>query len=273
MQSTLQLTQQYESTFSQIAYDRYGRGDPVVFVHGTPFSSFVWRKFVPELAKTHQVHVYDLLGYGASEMGDNQDVSLAVQPQILKELLLHWGLQSPTIIAHDFGGTTTLRAHLLHNCDFAKMILIDVVALSPWGSPFVQHVRKYGEAFREILDYIHDGILNAYLQDAAAQPLSDDVLAGLKAPWQTPDGQRAFYRQIAQMDQKYTDEIQESYHTIRCPVNIIWGQDDKWIPIEKGRELYKWISAEQFIPIANAGYLIQEDQPDTLLKTIKGAIA
>jgi pimeloyl-ACP methyl ester carboxylesterase len=54
---------------------------------------------------------------------------------------------SPAIVGHDFGGTTVLRAHLLDGRDFAKVVLIDPVAVGPWGSPFFNHARRHREAF------------------------------------------------------------------------------------------------------------------------------
>src|SRR4030095_795139 len=87
-----------------IAYDTFGEGDPVVLVHGTPFSSFVWRAIARELARSYRVFFYDLLGYGRSEKRAGQDVSLAVQNRLLAALLKHWALDRPHVIAHDFGG-------------------------------------------------------------------------------------------------------------------------------------------------------------------------
>ena len=230
------LSQRFNSPFGEIAYDVWGDGDPLVMIHGTPFSSFVWRRFAPELAKSHRVFVYDLVGYGQSEQSDGQDVSLGVQSRVLAAMLDYWQLAQPLVIAHDFGGATTLRAHLLEDKDFSKMLLIDPVAVAPWGSPFVQHVRQYYDAFAGVPDYIHDGILNAYIQDAAYNPLTEAALDGYKAPWLGATGKAAFYRQIAQMDQCYTDEVEPLYSTIRCPVEIIWGAEDKWIPIAQGSQ-------------------------------------
>ncbi len=39
-------------------------GEPVVLLHGTPFSSFIWREIAPALARDHQVFTFDLPGYG-----------------------------------------------------------------------------------------------------------------------------------------------------------------------------------------------------------------
>lgn len=260
------LTQQFDSPFGTIVYDAFGAGDPLVMIHGTPFSSHVWRKFTPILAETHRVYVYDLVGYGQSEKRESQDVSLAVQSQALAALLDFWRIERPTIIVHDFGGATTLRAHILEQRDYKFIILIDPVAIAPWGSPFVRHVRQHFDAFAGVPAYIHDGILDAYIQDAAHQPLSAETLNAYKAPWTGEIGQAAFYRQIAQMDQRYTDDVQPHYPAIRCPVHLLWGENDGWIPISQGRRLHDMIPGATFQAISGAAHLVQEDQPDTLMK-------
>lgn len=61
------LTQRFEYQGQSIAFNVFGAGDPIVLVHGTPFSSFVWRKCAQELARSFTIYVYDLLGYGQSE--------------------------------------------------------------------------------------------------------------------------------------------------------------------------------------------------------------
>src|ERR687893_1277390 len=103
----------FEYRGDRVAYDAIGEGSPIVLVHGTPFSSYVWRRIAPALAENYAVYVYDLLGYGASEKRGGQDVSLYAQGRLLAALLGHWGLENPSIVAHDIGGAITLRAHLL----------------------------------------------------------------------------------------------------------------------------------------------------------------
>ena len=52
---------------TRIAYGVHGSGEPVVLIHGTPSSSYIWRNVMPHLvAAGYQVHVFDLLGYGLS---------------------------------------------------------------------------------------------------------------------------------------------------------------------------------------------------------------
>lgn len=261
------LSRRFEHHGGAAAYDVLGEGEPVVLVHGTPFSSYVWRSIARELARTRQVFVFDLLGYGQSEKRDGQDVSLGVQNEVLASLLQHWGLTRPDVIAHDFGGATMLRAHLLNGCDCRRLLLFDAVAIRPWGSPFVQHVREHERAFAGVPDYLQRAILRAYVRTAIARPITDEELEPYIAPWLGPVGQLAFYRQIAQMDLRYTDEVQGQYGNIRCPVMILWGTADAWIPFERGEELATMLPGAGFQPIEGAGHLAQEDAPEAIVAT------
>jgi len=130
-----------------VAWGAMGSGPPLVLVHGTPFSSQVWRRIAPHLARHWRVYFFDLIGYGQSQMRAGQDVSLGVQNGLLAALLQEWGIATPEVLCHDFGGATVLRAYYLNGLRYRRVTLIDPVALAPWGSPFVTHVRQYEQAF------------------------------------------------------------------------------------------------------------------------------
>ncbi|MBO1005054.1 alpha/beta fold hydrolase [Pseudogracilibacillus auburnensis] len=264
---SFQLTKEFSSSYGKVSYDSNGEGPPLILVHGTPWSSFNWRHIIPALSQWFTVYYYDLLGYGQSEKPDG-DVSLGVQNKVFSELLNYWGLQKPIVIGHDFGGTTILRTHLLDKQEFEKIILIDPVAVAPWGSSFFSHVNEYETAFQGIPEYIHKAIVSTYVQGAKYNSMDKETVEEIINPWLGTTGKRAFYRQIAQASQKYTDDIEPLYGKITRPVLIIWGERDSWIPIEKGVELHKQIKSSKFVPINNAGHLVQEDQPTILLTHI-----
>ena len=259
------LIQRFAFEGDEIAYDVFGEGEALVLVHGTPFSSYVWHAIARELARGFRVHLFDLLGYGQSSMRDGQDVSLGVQNRVLAALLDHWGLTRPKVLAHDFGGATSLRAHLLNGCDYEKLLLIDPVAVRPWGSPFVQHVRQHIEAFSGLPAYLHEALLAAYLRGAVYRTITDAELEPYLAPWRGATGQPAFYRQIAQMDLRFTDEVQPRYGEIRCPVELLWGEEDAWIPPIRGEELQALIPGARLTKIPAAGHLMQEDAPEAIV--------
>ena len=252
----------------QIRYGVSGAGPPLVLVHGTPFSSVVWRRIAPYLAAHRRVHHFDLLGYGRSEMRAGQDVSLGVQNRVLAALLDHWELERPDVVAHDFGGATALRTHLLDGRDYRSLTLIDPVAIGPWGSPFVQLARRHEEVFSALPAYIHEAILEAYVADAAHRALTPDELALYTGPWRGEQGQAAFYRQIAQMSDRFTDEVEGRYGEIRCPVTVIWGEQDAWIPADRGRALAGRIPGADLHLIPDAGHLVQEDAPEAIVAIV-----
>src|SRR5690348_4071559 len=137
----LTLDRRYSFRGQSVAWGSIGEGPPLVLVHGTPFSSQVWRRIAPLLARRWRVLYFDLLGYGQSAMAEGQDVSLGIQDLLLAELFRHWELERPDMLCHDFGGATALRGHLLGGLPYASLMIFDAVALAPWGSPFVAHVR------------------------------------------------------------------------------------------------------------------------------------
>jgi len=256
-----------------IRWGSYGNGPPLVAIHGTPFSSQVWRRIIPLLGEYRTIYYFDLAGYGLSEKYEGQDVSLGIQNKILVALFKEWNIERPDILAHDFGGATALRAYFLDGLRYASLTIFDAVALAPWGSQFVQHVRKHESVFAEMPAYMHQALLKAYLSTSAYTALSEEAIEIYSKPWIEENGQAAFYRQISQMQEKYTNEIEALYEKMDCPVTVLWGIEDKWIPYEMGIRLAKLISDQECILIPGSGHLMQEDRPEAIiaatLKTIK----
>jgi pimeloyl-ACP methyl ester carboxylesterase len=254
----------------EVRYAILGQGPPIVLIHGTPFSSYVWRRIARLLAQDRRVYVYDLLGYGQSAKLGGQDVSLGIQNRVLASLLAHWELERPDIVAHDFGGATALRAHLLNGCRYRSLTLIDPVALAPWGSPFVAHVRHHEQAFAGMPAYMQPAMVRTYIRGAVRRKLCDEELDPYVAPWLGDIGQPAFYRQIAQMDQRYTDEVEGRYQMLALPTLILWGEVDAWIPLEQGKRLAALIPNAHLIAVPDAGHLLQEDAPEAIIAALLG---
>jgi len=267
-----ELPEVFDYEGQPVRWQAVGAGEPLVLLHGTPFSSVVWRRISPHLARRRRVYYYDLLGYGQSHKQGGQDVSLGVQNELFDQLLTHWALDRPDVVAHDFGGTTALRTHLLNGRDYRTLTLIDPVALSPHGSPFVQTARRHEQAFIELPAYIHDAALRAYIDGAVYRTLTEAELLRYTAPWTGDVGQPAFYRQIAQMHDRHTDEIQDRLDEVRCPVTILWGEQDAWVPLERGQELARRIPGADLHTVPHAGHLVPEDAPEAVLATALAAL-
>ncbi|WP_424640054.1 alpha/beta fold hydrolase [Embleya sp. AB8] len=270
-----ELSRTFDSASGKVRWDRLGdpAAAPVVLLHGTPFSSYVWRGVARALAASHQVFVWDMPGYGASAKFDGQDVSLAAQGRVFTELLDHWGLSEPLVVAHDFGGAVALRAHLLHGARYRRLALVDPVALAPWGSPFFRLVGEHFAVFEQLPPNLHRALVREYVGSASSPGLHPATLERLVEPWLGDDGQRAFYRQIAQADQHFTDEIQGRYESISLPVLVCWGENDSWIPVAKAHELASRIPAAELQLLPGAGHLVQEDTPAELTAALLSFLA
>ncbi|MBX5088400.1 alpha/beta hydrolase [Rhizobium lentis] len=158
-----------------------------------------------------------------------------------------------------------LRGHLLDKRNYRSLTLIDPVALSPWGTPLPRYARQHESIFAGLPDFIQRAVVPAYIEGAVFTPLSAEAMALYAEPGFGPLGQPAFWRQIAQFDEKYTNEIESKYDSFRCPVMILWGKEDKWISVDFAYKLAAKIAGSRLKIVPNAGHIVQEDAPEAII--------
>jgi pimeloyl-ACP methyl ester carboxylesterase len=265
----MQLDQRYGWHDREVAWTVFGSGPPLVFCHGTPWSSALWAPFAQALSADFRVHLWDMPGYGQSSKEPGHPVDLGVQGELFADLLSHWGLDRPHVVAHDYGGAVSLRAHLLHGVALSSLCLVDVVALRPWGSPFFTLVRENAAVFAALPAAVHRGALSSYIQTASHRGLRHEDLSALMAPWLGESGQSAFYRQIAQADESFTRAVEDRLDEVRVPTHIVWGERDTWIPADRAERLHELIPGSTLTLVPDAGHLIQLDAPVALADKLR----
>lgn len=257
---------------NRIAYGVHGEGTPVVLVHGTPSSSLIWRNVVPSLvAAGHRVHVYDLLGYGASERPVDPaiDTSISAQVPILEKLLAHWGLERLHLVGHDFGGGIAQRFGVFHPERLCSLTLMDTVSFDSTPSQRTREqleagldalIRAPAEAHRAhfrgwLLSAVHDR------QAMAEGPLETylEMISG-------PVGQGSYFQHQAHTyEARHTMEIADRLPELgRLPVQIIWGAKDAWQSLDWGRRLQSAIPGAALHVVEEAGHFAPEDRPDEI---------
>jgi pimeloyl-ACP methyl ester carboxylesterase len=254
----------------EVAYEVFGEGPPVVLVHGTPVRSYLWRNIVPALAESHSVYAYDLLGYGESEKGEGQDVSIPVQARLLGELAEGWGLDAPAIAGQDIGGGIVLRAHLLERVGFSRIAVLDAVVLTPWLSEprsSTWHVREYEEAYEAMPDHLFGAFFSAYLGETNSN-LGEEAFEAYLAPWLGEGGRRAFVRQALQFEERHTGEIEPWLGSVEVPVLVAWGEEDGWLDPSQAPRLREEIPGSELELISEAGHFVQEDAPEKIAKVL-----
>ena len=287
--TTLNQTLTYESSshsFS-IAHTTLGSpsSPPLIFIHGTPWTSAVWHPLAISLSHQFHVHIADNPGFGASPIEkplsststsfnskvEEYDSDLARQTEAWVALFKHWQASwspgaKPHVVAHDHAGLMSLRAHLLHGCEYASLCLIDVVAIGPFGKPLFKAVADAPDVFNAMPDMALEGILESYIRNAAHFELPKETMEMLKAPWLRQGGKAGFLRQLCQAAHRSTDAVEPRYGEVgkAMPVKVIWGAQDDWLPEETAWRLGTALGAKEVSIIQDAGHLIMYDQPAQL---------
>lgn len=259
------LDEDFETPGGVVRWSAFGDGDPVVLVHGTPYSSFLWRDIAPALALTRRVFVFDLLGFGQSDQRDGQDVSPAAQARIFTRLLEHWGLERPSVVAHDIGGAVALRALLLEGAEYRDLTLMDAVSGGEWERGLYRLILEHADVFNQLPDYAHEALVASHLRHATHVGYRPGVLDAFLAPWRGTGGQAAFYRQYSQIDQRATAEFEHLLSGMSVPTRLIWGSEDRILPPEFAQWLHDRLPHAELSWIEGAGHLLQEDAPARLL--------
>lgn len=258
---------------------------PLIFIHGTPWSSKVWHTYARPLSRYFHVYLFDNPGFGESPLGRPTaqaaetatkevllDANLAQQSEVFAALYKDWERdwkqgQKAHVIAHDHGGLMSLRAFLLHGCEYRSLCLIDVVAIGPFGQPLFKLVAENESVFTSLTGPVFEGVVESYIRDAAFTELSKETMEMLKRPWiKNKEGKKGFVRQMVQANSRSTEEVEGRYHEVgeKIPVRIIWGEEDKWIPVETAERLKEKLHAKDVVVIEGAGHLVMYDQEGQL---------
>lgn len=244
---------------------------PVVLVHGTPTSSFLWRNVAPALAARCQVHVFDMLGFGLSERHEDQEMPFRTHARVLAGLISHWRLEEPILVGHDIGGATVLRAHLLQGVPAAGLVLVDAVALRPWITPTTQHIRAHVDAYRTMPNDIWTQVAQTHLGQAVHGAMSPATFGRYWAQCEGPRGQAMWLRNTLSFDEQDTADFEDRLGQVSVPTLIIWGQEDDWLDVSVGAELHRRIAGSEFVVLPDAGHFSMEDKPDEVTELIDRA--
>lgn len=270
------LDESFDTADGKIRWRRMGSSadpgeNPVVLVHGTPYSSYLWRDIAPALAQHRQVYVFDLLGFGQSEQGDGQDLSIAAHAGHLTALLDRWDLTRPSMVANDIGAAVALYASLVHGAAYRDLTIFDAVTGSDWEIGLFGIIRQSPDVFAAVPGYAHRALVTSHLQRATHAGFRAGVLERYLQPWLGDDGQAAFYRQYRQLSATDTRVYEDKLKSIDIPVKILWGRNDLIMTPPYGEWIRDQIPHAEFHWIDDAGHLLQEDVPAQLLSYLGAA--
>ncbi|OEU90292.1 haloalkane dehalogenase [Streptomyces abyssalis] len=271
------LRQRVRVSGGVVAADVFGEGPPVLLVHGTPAWSFLWRGVVPLLARTHAVHVWDLLGFGDSRLRPGVRPSIAAQARALAELVAHWGLEAPTLVGHDIGGGIVARAHLTEGVRARRLALLDAAVLGPWNTPFTEHMQRHADVYRTMPTEVFQELIAGRLRTATRNPMADETADAYLAPWAGTAGQGRWIDQVSSVSFEDTRHAAARLEQIAVPTLVLWGAQDEWLGTATADRLAASIPGACEARVEGAGHFVAEDDPqataDALLEFLAAPVA
>jgi len=147
----------YESKFievlgSQMHYVEKGTGDPILFLHGQPTSSYLWRNIMPHLEKQGRVIAPDNIGFGKSDQPD-LDYTFADHYRYIEGFINTVGLKNITLVVHDWGSGLGLHYASLNPNNVKGIVTMEsiIAPLIPAKS-YDAMPKELGDFFRTVRD-------------------------------------------------------------------------------------------------------------------------
>jgi haloalkane dehalogenase len=277
--STAPLSKQHHLVDGKrIAFHERGAGDAIVFLHGNPTSSYIWRNVVPHVAGQGRCIVPDLIGMGDSDKlyeSGPDSYSFRDHRRYLDGFLAQIGLgESVTLVLHDWGaalGIEWARSHADRVAGIAYMEgVVGPILLDEWGETFASAFRDFrSEAGEELIlerNAFVEGIPLAVIRD-----LSDEEMAEYRRPFAAPGEDRrptlAWPRQLP-IDGEPAEvvEIVERNAEWMSQVDIpkLFINSEPGYNITGGtRDICRTWPAQTEVTVPGVHYL-QEDSPDLI---------
>ncbi len=256
-----------------------GQGAPVLFVHGNPTWSFLYRDYVKALSSRNRVLVPDHIGCGLSARPGKEDYPFTLERRIndLEEWVESLALREPISLAvHDWGGAIGLGFAVRHP-DRVKRIAIFNTAAFLWPErkklPLVLRIGGQSRAVGYLIQHWNAFAYPASRLMCTKQRLSASIRAGYLAPYRTSDDRLAILRFVQDIpfgpehiSYSVLKGVQDKLQLLRhIPVAIFWGARDFIFDREICAEWARYFPQARLHMFPDAGHNVLEDEKDAIL--------
>ena len=250
---------------TRVHYVDEGEGQPVLFLHGEPTWSYLYRKMIPRLACRHRVLAMDFIGFGRSDKFTGRDeYSLQMHCDTLKAFVSSLSLEQITVVVHDWGSLVGLRTAAELPDLFARLVILN--SWLPTGD--IEPTEGFLN-WRRFVERTPDLAIGRVVRGSACGGMPDEVTAAYDAPFPSPE-----YKAGAQVwpllvplrpDDPGAAEMRRTREALsrwNKPAYVLFSDRD---PIVTGwdtyfRGLIPKAALEPATVIRNAGHFLQEDK-------------
>ena len=182
----------------RMAYVEVGEGDPIVFLHGNPTSSYLWRNVIPHLATRGRCIAPDLIGMGDSEKLDDSGPGryrFVEHREYLDGLLAALGVgERVVLVVHDWGsalGFDWANRHRSAVRGIAYMeAIVKPLSWDEWPPPVKPVFQALRSPAGEKMILEQNAFVEQILPGAVLRPLSDAEMAVYRRPFAVPGESR-----------------------------------------------------------------------------------
>lgn len=243
---------------------------PVVLIHGLTNSLLTWSKVAPLLAADRHVIMLDLPGHGESER-PNAGYALDWYAHITARWLEAVGVLKADVVGHSFGGG--IAQMLLLECPDRLRRLV-LVASGGLGKAVGWWLRL--ASLPEVVEHLGQPFMalgtRLALRGARAGVTAEDIRALCQYNSQ-PGSARAFARSVRDVinwrGQLRTFDQRAAEIEKLPPMLVLWGDQDRLIPVEQGRDFARSLEGAVFRAFPAAGHYLHNEQPEKFVHVVR----
>jgi pimeloyl-ACP methyl ester carboxylesterase len=253
----------------QVSYRMAGQGPAIVLVHGLALSSTTWRYVMPALAERYTVVAPDLLGHGKSGK-PRGDYSLGAFASGIRDLLVALDIERATFVGHSLGGGIAMQLayQFPERCD--RLVLVASGGLGKEVNGLLRAVSLPGA------EYVLPVIFTPWIRERAEwvggvfRRLGWQPNPSLEQAWGSytalgsRSAQEAFVhtvRSVIDIAGQRVSAWDRLYLASRLPTLIVWGEDDRVIPVAHAHHTHEAIPGSRIAVLPGAGHFLPFEQP------------
>src|SRR6056297_3601582 len=183
---------QFESKYvyienTPIHYIDEGEGAPILFLHGNPTSSYIWRNIIPYLKEEGRCIAPDLIGMGKSGK-PNIDYKFRDHYDYIRQFIENMGLVNITLILHDWGSAIGFYYAMNHPENVKSIAFIESI-IKPWNWKELKWNYRLGlwllrtPGIGEAMIYWRNAFLNDFLPVLIQRKLKKTEIQKYKTPF------------------------------------------------------------------------------------------
>jgi pimeloyl-ACP methyl ester carboxylesterase len=244
-------------------YIEKGSGEPLIMLHGFFFDTYMWNKNIDVLAERFKVYAIDLWGFGYSTR-EPMDYGYPLYTQQLLKFMDALNLPRASLIGQSMGGGTIINFTVSNRDRVNKIVLVDVAGM-PNQLPImgrISNLPKLGEFMYNLNNnFIRKMTLgNTFLHNK--QIITEEYFENATRFHKIKGTTEVMlYITRKQFFDTLIEEIM-SLGLMNVPTLIVWGKEEKSIPLSLGEELHRILKGSRLEILDQAGHCAHDDQSD-----------